>query len=135
MVGRQAAAMVRMLPTARTRSREPRAPGTTLHVGCSNAGRPTWYHESRPHESQLPAYADTRKAPRGLAGARAAWGPVGRRSRRDAAPAGCGARDRPPHQLRRSEEHTSELQSLMRISYAVFCLQKKHKTPIYRNMT
>src|SRR3546814_6605782 len=32
----------------------------------------------------------------------------------------------------RSEEHTSELQSLMRISYAVFCLNKKkiHKTPI-----
>src|SRR3546814_1732440 len=28
---------------------------------------------------------------------------------------------------RRSEEHTSELQSLMRISYAVFCLQKKNK--------
>src|SRR3546814_1903514 len=28
-----------------------------------------------------------------------------------------------PH---RSEEHTSELQSLMRISYAVFCLKKKH---------
>src|SRR3546814_4927486 len=27
----------------------------------------------------------------------------------------------------RSEEHTSELQSLMRISYAVFCLKKKHK--------
>src|SRR3546814_10223722 len=27
----------------------------------------------------------------------------------------------------RSEEHTSELQSLMRISYAVFCLNKKHK--------
>src|SRR3546814_2014413 len=34
-------------------------------------------------------------------------------------------------ELQRSEEHTSELQSLMRISYAVFCLQKKkniHKT-------
>src|SRR3546814_8173962 len=29
------------------------------------------------------------------------------------------------HQLLRSEEHTSELQSLMRISYAVFCLKKK----------
>src|SRR3546814_2266317 len=29
----------------------------------------------------------------------------------------------------RSEEHTSELQSLMRISYAVFCLKKKKKTP------
>src|SRR3546814_6329964 len=30
----------------------------------------------------------------------------------------------------RSEEHTSELQSLMRISYAVFCLKKKKKTNI-----
>src|SRR3546814_6132911 len=29
-------------------------------------------------------------------------------------------------ELERSEEHTSELQSLMRISYAVFCLKKKH---------
>src|SRR3546814_2817085 len=31
--------------------------------------------------------------------------------------------------VRRSEEHTSELQSLMRISYAVFCLKKKNKRP------
>src|SRR3546814_6599287 len=31
------------------------------------------------------------------------------------------------HRQRRSEEHTSELQSLMRISYAVFCLKKKNK--------
>src|SRR3546814_5912622 len=30
--------------------------------------------------------------------------------------------------VRRSEEHTSELQSLMRISYAVFCLKKKNTT-------
>src|SRR3546814_9031623 len=30
-------------------------------------------------------------------------------------------------QMGRSEEHTSELQSLMRISYAVFCLKKKKK--------
>src|SRR3546814_8120615 len=30
-------------------------------------------------------------------------------------------------QIDRSEEHTSELQSLMRISYAVFCLKKKKK--------
>src|SRR3546814_8723385 len=30
-------------------------------------------------------------------------------------------------QVSRSEEHTSELQSLMRISYAVFCLKKKKK--------
>src|SRR3546814_4298118 len=32
------------------------------------------------------------------------------------------------HEHDRSEEHTSELQSLMRISYAVFCLKKKHNT-------
>src|SRR3546814_6993709 len=31
------------------------------------------------------------------------------------------------HRLERSEEHTSELQSLMRISYAVFCLKKKQQ--------
>src|SRR3546814_10773108 len=33
----------------------------------------------------------------------------------------------------RSEEHTSELQSLMRISYAVFCLKKKNDTNVNRN--
>src|SRR3546814_4792979 len=33
----------------------------------------------------------------------------------------------PDASIRRSEEHTSELQSLMRISYAVFCLNKKKK--------
>src|SRR3546814_3996058 len=52
--------------------------------------------------------------------------------------------DRLPHRYRRlarrkrqgdrldqrSEEHTSELQSLMRISYAVFCLKKKNKTTL-----
>src|SRR3546814_9189460 len=32
-----------------------------------------------------------------------------------------------PYRSMRSEEHTSELQSLMRISYAVFCLKKKKK--------
>src|SRR3546814_3733541 len=40
-----------------------------------------------------------------------------------------------PEPLRRSEEHTSELQSLMRNSYAVFCLKKKrlnfnHQSPL-----
>src|SRR3546814_2627789 len=35
---------------------------------------------------------------------------------------------------RRSEEHTSELQSLMRISYAVFCLQKKNITTKHNTM-
>src|SRR3546814_7170738 len=35
-------------------------------------------------------------------------------------------RSRRTRECRRSEEHTSELQSLMRISYAVFCLKKKN---------
>src|SRR3546814_3309723 len=40
----------------------------------------------------------------------------------------CGAEPLPPtiSRAHRSEEHTSELQSLMRISYAVFCLKKKN---------
>src|SRR3546814_9162190 len=41
----------------------------------------------------------------------------------------CGARKL------RSEEHTSELQSLMRISYAVFCLKKKKQTNIIQKTT
>src|SRR3546814_10600472 len=53
-----------------------------------------------------------RHEPRGRKDHRAGAGPVGRRGH-----APC----------RRSEEHTSELQSLMRISYAVFCLKKKTK--------
>src|SRR3546814_8072671 len=58
--------------------------------------------------------------------------------RREADRPSATARDRPgrhPVRLRsvlsrRSEEHTSELQSLMRISYAVFCLKKKTNTLI-----
>src|SRR3546814_3409744 len=37
--------------------------------------------------------------------------------------------------LVRSEEHTSELQSLMRISYAVFCLKKKKPTSAYTTLS
>src|SRR3546814_6433473 len=40
-----------------------------------------------------------------------------------------------PTRGKRSEEHTSELQSLMLISYAVFCLKKKTKTQISNNCT
>src|SRR3546814_7170148 len=40
-----------------------------------------------------------------------------------------------PRALARSEEHTSELQSLMRISYAVFCLKKKHDNNLDRQHT
>src|SRR3546814_4788303 len=55
-----------------------------------------------------------------------------------AAGAARAAADAAPFAIR-SEEHTSELQSLMRISYAVFCLKKKkipthiHKTAITQN--
>src|SRR3546814_1819714 len=57
---------------------------------------------------------------------------VAHRSRADIGEVRPGPRLRialaPPVVARRSEEHTSELQSLMRISYAVFCLnKKKHK--------
>src|SRR3546814_2195507 len=52
---------------------------------------------------------------------------IGARRRRDRP--GWLFRDEPPDDARcphlRSEEHTSELQSLMRITYAVFCLKKK----------
>src|SRR3546814_8828787 len=46
-----------------------------------------------------------------------------------------GIRESPSLREARSEEHTSELQSLMRISYAVFCLKKKkHKTSTHTTL-
>src|SRR3546814_2388097 len=55
------------------------------------------------------------------------------RTVRDASDRGAGeAKAAAERQPQRSEEHTSELQSLMRISYAVFCLKKKQKTPLTR---
>src|SRR3546814_3846590 len=61
------------------------------------------------------------RRPRGLPAARRG------RARADADGALAAARHAAARRLhgRRSEEHTSELQSLMRISYAVFCLKKK----------
>src|SRR6058998_1098720 len=52
--------------------------------------------------------------------------------RRDQLVKGPGVR-RPAHRLARSEEHTSELQSLITISYAVFCLKKKKNTTHIQN--
>src|SRR3546814_5847024 len=56
---------------------------------------------------------------------------------------GCDHPDAGPRQITpipdvlrvRSEEHTSELQSLMRISYAVFCLKKKKKSYTTNDIT
>src|SRR3546814_4495202 len=53
-----------------------------------------------------------------------------RRRRQDAHQGSAPHRVQPAHH--RSEEHTSELQSLMRISYAVFCLKKKKTTNIIK---
>src|SRR3546814_3573962 len=68
-----------------------------------------------------------RGEPGTLAGAAgAAPAKVGQSEGRFAVAAVLGAQQRKQRGvLRRSEEHTSELQSLMRISYAVFCLKKK----------
>src|SRR3546814_4116391 len=47
-------------------------------------------------------------------------------------PSGHAGQDALDECMKRSEEHTSELQSLMRISYAVFCLKKKKHTTTIR---
>src|SRR3546814_2680256 len=57
---------------------------------------------------------------------RGATGPSGAKPPAEASGAFSG-REAPCDTVPRSEEHTSELQSLMRISYAVFCLKKKKK--------
>src|SRR3546814_8142121 len=56
--------------------------------------------------------------------------PAGFRRLQDIQARACPCRSRCPCNPTRSEEHTSELQSLMRISYAVFCLKKKKITNI-----
>src|SRR3546814_7634612 len=69
------------------------------------------------------------------AGEEACWGPQGMARGQgrlgDAGSLAPAIQCRQPWlDFQRSEEHTSELQSLMRISYAVFCLKKKKKTNI-----
>src|SRR3546814_6777424 len=64
-----------------------------------------------------------RKDSERLSSVRVAWVPLSCGVRGEAAV--LEAADQ-ANQRSRSEEHTSELQSLMRISYAVFCLQKKN---------
>src|SRR3546814_9061056 len=76
------------------------------------------------------------RAPRGSSRAHIGGGNDARAARRR--PAARRATGSSPPSRRggnkdRSEEHTSELQSLMRISYAVFCLKKKQKTSTYKD--
>src|SRR3546814_6491149 len=86
---------------------------------------------SWPHHRGAPALRPQRPAPP-LAGSAARDGAAAR--------GGTGRHRRADRRQRRlrSEEHTSELQSLMRISYAVFCLKKKNTKQHYtqkRTMT
>src|SRR3546814_10947070 len=121
--------MIRRPP--RSTPTDPLFPYTTL---CRSAAR-----EARRRVPARPRLLASQLPPRGPAGdlhpRRAAPrvpGAGGTPARRAAQALGrahaLGAVPQPalhrPHGLRRSEEHTSELQSLMRISYAVFCLKK-----------
>src|SRR3546814_3041142 len=99
-----------------------------LHPYRRRQWRPSFQQEKASEPDIQLAAADRR---------RLSYAPAGRRwrigVRRGPDSVGPGARLRFVDALgSRSEEHTSELQSLMRISYAVFCLKKKTnmKTPI-----
>src|SRR3546814_4961078 len=95
----------------RPSSNDPRLPGAA-GAGLHGAGAP--FQRARPPR----AGCDRARA----AGADAA-------ARADGAQALVGVAGAAAAAVR-SEEHTSELQSLMRISYAVFCLKKKHITEL-----
>src|SRR3546814_1830729 len=106
-------------------------------VCSSDLFRTPLHLQGRPPQAPARLLPD-RPAGLGLAHGR---GPVRQPAGRDPATAGAGARvggaavraqrptpgADPRGRNPRSEEHTSELQSLMRISYAVFCLKKKKK--------
>src|SRR3546814_7899825 len=90
------------------------------HVGVGAAGEPS---AGRPGDCRSRCAAGR--------GATAARGPTCRK------PPGAvrAVSGNAPCQDRRSEEHTYELQSLMRISYAVFCLTKKNHIKSTPNLT
>src|SRR3546814_4511920 len=98
------------LGIAQGRSRRDRR---LVAAGDRGAVRPRLSFEARRH--------DLRAGVRGLGGAQ---------PRVHCSPAKAGVQN----PKRRSEEHTSELQSLMRISYAVFCLKKKNPDPQSQNV-
>src|SRR3546814_3160742 len=84
----------------------------------------TDHRHANPARRQLQAQAFAERDDRGLGRA------ISRQSRKADETGGRGDIDQVPAirtvRRARSEEHTSELQSLMRISYAVFCLKKKN---------
>src|SRR3546814_8671085 len=98
--------------------RPPRSTRTDTRFPYTTLFRSNWADASRSAERMIDGFM---------------WCAPVRESPRD----GSGRR---PGTRRRSEEHTSELQSLMRISYAVFCLKKKNRrqkknTRIHNHLT
>src|SRR3546814_4094384 len=91
-------------------------PYTTLFRSHEHADRAAAEHARARDRGRLRAHPEQRQPALAL-------------EPRDLAPSPCALRGR------RSEEHTSELQSLMRISYAVFCLKKKTHTTRPNNLT
>src|SRR3546814_6477967 len=92
----------------------------------------TLFRSKRRGVRRRPAPALRRPDPRAPCTARHLGPHVRLQRQRDALAAARRREGRAPEgQAARSEEHTSELQSLMRISYAVFCLKKKKKTTSY----
>src|SRR3546814_1350723 len=101
------------------------APTTTTRSLSGPAIGVSFDHVSRPAGSGGgPGTAGKGREGEGRAGAAPPGGPSCRPMTADLAPTTPEARVAPSS---RSEEHTSELQSLMRISYAVFCLKKKRQ--------
>src|SRR3546814_3686515 len=97
----------------------PIGPGVHLHRAAHGAGYAA--QELKPGDARVPRRRSNRDSHGGATGADA----VARLHRHL-----CERLGKPDH---RSEEHTSELQSLMRISYAVFCLKKKKTTYTLHN--
>src|SRR3546814_2504359 len=100
--------------TGRKAGADPRRHADRLQLGTELQRSSLHLGPARPRPRQTPA--DGPGARGNADGRREDRCPLGRSAQRAAGP------------LQRSEEHTSELQSLMRISYAVFCLKKNNTT-------
>src|SRR3546814_5928727 len=102
-------------------------------VRAARLGRPrrAWARRNRPNLSSNPVLSIMLRVRKGgcpWCSPPVAAATTGKARPRAAHLAAREWREREPQRLirTRSEEHTSELQSLMRISYAVFCLKKKN---------
>src|SRR3546814_1983445 len=108
-------------PSRRRGQRGRRAPDGAL-TAIPRGPRESWLPNTRIQQERLQPRALQR-----LANSQPNPETGNHRTKRNPAAKATGFRGKDPgNDLLRSEEHTSELQSLMRISYAVFCLKKKN---------